>query len=48
MKESQNKKENTLAPDTRTALAEKILSMTKEQFELFTYLAKQELGLQDH
>ena len=33
------------APEDKNALAEKILVMTREELELFIYLAEKELGL---
>lgn len=35
------------APNKKTELANKIMSMTREQFELFIFLARKEFGLQD-
>lgn len=35
------------APDKKTELADKIMSMTQEQLKLFISLARKELGLQD-
>lgn len=35
------------APNRKTELANKIMSMTREQFELFISLARKEFGLQD-
>ena len=35
------------APDKKTELADKIMSMTREQLELFISLARKELRLQD-